>query len=396
MRAAAAERAIYGLPTDFETVAALLGGEGDVGSRLWGIPMSLEEAAATDIDGRMAFAARMADRVLPYARSRPHFAGAFDQTHAGRLVIGFVGAHPEDEQTIRGPSGTDGSRVAFTDMSVPYLALEDAFLNLSESGRTRLPSLAGVAVDDRMNALWLEVASTDVTYVQGQATELASELGVPILVRAAEPAAEAACITRDNCISPMRAGSRVRNGSDTGPICTMAFHIRSGGGDEQFVTAGHCGHNAPSNYWYHQGLSGTGIVGGELATQYASGGIDIMRVQMPDAQASDWVIGTTYDVDNWRNPIQGETVCVSLGISNRNDCGSVTATSISWTEDACGCTIYGADADGLGTINFGDSGSPIYSNGIGIAIAIGVLSRIDGHFAKMGSGIANWSGFVVI
>jgi hypothetical protein len=92
VRAAAAERAIYGLPTDFETVAALLGGEGDVGSRLWGIPMSLEEAAATDIDGRMAFAARMADRVLPYARSRPHFAGAyFDQTHAGRLVIGFVG-----------------------------------------------------------------------------------------------------------------------------------------------------------------------------------------------------------------------------------------------------------------------------------------------------------------
>ncbi len=159
----------------------------------------------------------------------------------------------------------------------------------------------------------------------------------------------------------------------------MAFHIELGP-DEQFLTAGHCGYSG-SNNWFHPGW---GLIGSEQATLYGPHGFDAMRVQMSDSQDSSNIYGSIKLVTSARDSIQGEGVCASLGFGNTWDCGTVVNAATSWTGDACGCLIFGADSDNIAVI-YGDSGSPIVNNTAGDKTAIGIMSRLDGKFAEVGT-----------
>ncbi len=181
----------------------------------------------------------------------------------------------------------------------------------------------------------------------------------------------------------MRAGIRIYQGANPPNEqggCTMAFHIVDSG-DEQFLTAGHCGFGG-SNNWFHPGY-GAVKVGSELGTLYAANGHDAMRVQMSDAQDSNRIYLDTQLVTTSRNPIQGEGVCASLGFDGSFDCGTVVDSVDTWIGEACGCVINGADSDGI-TIIPGDSGSPMVNNvSVGNFAAIGIVNLADGHFARM-------------
>jgi len=242
--------------------------------------------------------------------------------------------------------------------------------------------LQAVGVDVAGNRLRLRVAAADLPSAAAVAAEAARQLSVSIEVRLAEDGSEEACTSRDNCTSPMKAGIRIRQGSQySTALCTMNFHIRIGS-NEQFLTAGHCGYSG-SNDWYHIGY-GANKVGSELATLYQQNGQDAMRVEMPDAQAADDIYSITSNIVGWRDPVQGEAICASLGNSNSIDCGTVSEDFHSWIGDSCGCTIWGANHDNISTIG-GDSGSPI-SVGPGApypATGVGIHNRSNGDFARL-------------
>ncbi len=172
----------------------------------------------------------------------------------------------------------------------------------------------------------------------------------------------------------------------------MGFHIRVGT-YEQFLTSGHCGHSG-NNLWFHPGF-GTGLVGHELATLYVSGGKDVMRVQIPDTQASNRVYHSQLrEVASARQPLLNETICASLGQTNAVDCGSVFKTWVSWTSATCLCTVWGGDYKDIASQG-GDSGSPMYAvyNSTDV-VAIGVLANST-KFARVQDALNSWNAVVV-
>lgn len=387
---AMSERRSLGLPSDLDTVNALLNSGADVGTPRWGIPMTAEEEITVDPAGRMAFANDVYRRVIPFVESLPTFAGAYmDQMHDGRFVVLLTERDATIETQIERmmPPVTRGLVISLG--SRPYAELAAAADEVWRLWPALLPAvpLEGVAVDVHDGVIAL-AASNAVAATELALQQLEDQLGVPVEFGLDNSGVEAVCNGPDNCHTPMRAGIRIRQGSTSGSICTMAFHITKNG-DEQFLTAGHCGYSG-SNNWYHQSY---GLIGSEQATLYVPNGKDAMRVQMPDSQASRLLYLSVRVIDSARNPILGEMACATLGNSNRIDCGYVSNINTAWTGDACGCTIVGADVNDIAIIG-GDSGSPIVAGSGSSAPAIGIVNRTDGRFAKMQDVIASF-GFAL-
>lgn len=175
----------------------------------------------------------------------------------------------------------------------------------------------------------------------------------------------------------------------------MGFHIRVGS-DEQFLTAGHCGYSG-SNSWYHTGY---GLVGSEIATLYSSGGKDVMRVGLPDAQASNLIYGTSHTgtLGSGALPVVNETVCASEGNNNAIDCGTVSDDWTSWTSTTANYVVYGGDTDGIYPIG-GDSGSPLFTRRtVGDDIVIqpkGIVDTSAGMFARVVDALSAWNAAIV-
>lgn len=173
----------------------------------------------------------------------------------------------------------------------------------------------------------------------------------------------------------------------------MGFHIVVNG-DKQFVTAGHCGFRKPTD-WYHTGY---GQVGTLASTIFESHDRDLMRVKMNDTQASNFIYGSGRDIIGARSPVQGDTLCASLGRMNSIDCGSVTVAWEQYFTDTCGvdCPLWGTRFEGVTYFEGGgDSGSPIYSGGtLGTATAVGIVSS-QLHFANIQSGLNVWNAAVI-
>lgn len=245
------------------------------------------------------------------------------------------------------------------------------------------PEIYAVAVDVPANAVRVEVDAANLDLAEKLVSEVSATIGVPTFVTLGEKAFTTACSNRDNCYSPMKGGIVIRKGSTSGSRCTMGFHVVSGS-DVQFVTAGHCGYSG-SNYWYHQGY---GYIGSEQATLYGNNGIDIMRVQMSNSQASESLYDSAAAINAVDWPTTGMWVCASLGVSNSWSCGTVSDNYTSWTDDKCiGCVIYGGDTT-HSTIG-GDSGAPLVDGNLPYS-AIGVMNTASGKFAIMKDALPNW------
>lgn len=237
--------------------------------------------------------------------------------------------------------------------------------------------------------------------------QLEREFGVLITVVEQDRGHDVTCTTRTNCFDPYKPGIRINEGAVNGsPPCTLAFFVYQGT-DKQVLTAGHCGHYG--NTWYHPGTGGntnpTGQVGSVQATQYHAGGRDILRMSVLDVEASENIYGFSNPNNQMttRDPILMEAVCASMAISNINDCGAVSDTSLSWTSETENIVVNGADMSGIAPIT-GDSGSPVYARfsipakpGVPahtLFVALGVLDHENGYFARVQDSLGTWGATI--
>ncbi len=393
----------FGLPADDATLVRLASG-GDVGSGQWGIPMTADEEARLDLMGRMTFANEITKGVLPYTENLATYAGAWiDELQNGSLVIMLTQADAATEATIRSLLPADSRGLRFSIVSTPYATLVSAAEAVAANWDAALPNvpLYQAGVDTVSNQIDTQVPASDVAAAMAKIGSLGLAQGVRVAVTAGEPSQDVTCTDRDHCYSPLVAGDVIRNGSTSSTgTCTMAWHIALSGGDKQFMTAGHCGrYYLPSVSWYHKGY---GYIGDDASNleDLSSTKKDEMRIQMPDAQASDLVYSVGGIMSSAALPVVGEAVCVSKGISNSIQCGTVTSTWTSWTSNDCNpaCTVWGGATSGL-TASPGDSGSPIYqtysAGGDSYIVPVGVLDTAGGLFARVVDALTYWGASIV-
>lgn len=376
-------RAALGLSTERNGLESLIGTAKDVGSEAWGLPMTAAEAARVDFPGRMAFAYTVGEQVLPKVSSLPTFAAAyFDAAGNGELVVALTAIDTETIAGIRSlmPTGSRGLRIV--QRAVTDAALRDAMGPASNLWVQLIPGVRLNAteldtVDGRLKFL---VDYSDVEVAARRFSDLASAFNVPMILVGAEPPMDTACTSRDNCVSPMKAGVRLYKGViDSHNECTMAFRVWLNNLDQQFLTAGHCGYSG-SNNWLHPGLPGNHIVGTDQATLYGPEGYDIMRIQMPDTQAGSGIYADARLVRGAAYPTSGMPVCTSRGYTNAFNCGTVTSASARWFSDTASYYVWGGDTDL--PAQGGDSGSPIYfRSNVSDAYAVGTLANTFGNFA---------------
>ncbi len=373
---------------------ALAGDAPDTGERASAPTPPVDENSA----GVDAIQDEVLPTLVPYAQSLPGYVdGYFDQYHEWRLVLQFeTGRSPDRADLLeRLPPGVAEPRIETVTHSAAQL--HEAMLE-AWSLVPKRTHLVGVSVDTINNGLVIEVAPGELDDAARVATEVTERLGMPVVAAEAVPPLEVACTTRENCYSPMKAGTVIRKGSTSGAGCTMGFHVQVGS-DEQFVTAGHCSYSG-SLYWFHAGyptadcLGDIGCIGSRTATQYPGSQRDIMRVQMSDSQDSNLIWSTSGSIGPVGaavDPLLNMWVCQMRGATQSQpwQCGYVTSTSTSWTGTACDCTIIGARSTYLGGIG-GDSGSPIVATAGGLYKAVGLLNTTGGHFVRVQDALAAW------
>ena len=402
-------RQAFGLPVDSDTMQRLADSRVDVGTDLWGIPLTADEETQLAIGDRMAFADSVSERLLPEVRSLPTYGGAWiDQPGGGGLVIALTDLDSSVTAQIAAltPAATRGVRIQL--VSYPRSDLEKAAREVSEAF---LPEAAfgvvAVGIDDMRNSVRLYVSPASARTTMQTLPQLEREFGVPFTLVEQDRGNDVTCTSRVNCYDPYKPGIRINEGAVNGePPCTLAFFIYQGT-DKQVLTAGHCGHWG--NTWYHPGIGGntnpTGQVGSVQASQYHAGGRDILRMSVFDWEASETVYPASnpYNQVIARDPVLNEAVCASMAISDIVDCGTVSATTSSWKSETEMIWVNGADTTGIAPI-IGDSGSPVYASysipakpGVPahtLYAAIGVLDHEKGYFARVLDSLDAWGATI--
>lgn len=384
------ERLAFGLPADAESIRAATAEGLAKAQAEWGVAMTETELASVDLQARMAFAQSVAVAVLPQAQSLDTYAGAYiDQANDGSLVILLTSRDEEAEQKLRSLLPAPTRSIEFREVPTSYAQLEAA---MREAWSADVEQAIGAkvvktAIDERGNQVRV--------WVEGRAPDQASEdkaqagLGVRISVNTGSIEDPAVCNSRDDCHTPMRAGIRIVNNANKG--CSMGFMI-SKGSDPQFMTTGHCSFNSGTS-WSHTGY---GPVGAVLETEYQNNRWDIMRVAMPDNEATNRIYAEVRRVQGRRDPIQGEAVCASLGRTDALACGTIADADVAYN-DGNGLHIVNAtDLTGI-NIQGGDSGSPVYvrsSTTQVIAVALAATDTSD-LASKLGLPLSHWSADVV-
>jgi hypothetical protein len=174
---------------------------------------------------------------------------------------------------------------------------------------------------------------------------------------------DVSCTSRDHCVSPTEAGTRIyKSYVDNYNECTRAFHVVLTSGDVQFVTAGHCGYGGSNTWLIKDGTSNGMVIGTEQASLYHSGGQDILRISLPVSQKSHHMYGDSRVYGgSGACPITGQAACASRGHSDVVDCGTVRTTWTSWYSNTANpdIVVWGGDMNDVSAIP-GDSGSPIF------------------------------------
>lgn len=403
------ERAAYGLPVNDAMIDALLDGGIDVGTPKWGIPVTAEEEKTLDLPGRMHFAELVNRELIPFVENLPTYGGAwFDQRDAGGLVVLLTELDDATIDSIEAVVPQPSLGLRFIKVSHTLKTLEDLVQRLPDEWRSIRPEvrLAGTGIDVVANGLTLSVFPEDVAEGRTAIDAVTSSMGVPVVIELQYGSdSRDTCTDRDWCANPLQLGDMIHRGSVAIYYpCTMGFHITING-DHQFLTAGHCGYFSSPNTWYHKDLQATnsGLVGGELATLYGPGGEDIMRVQMPNSQASErifdlWSLSVPVDMNpSWGDAQVGEVLCRSAAKTDDIDCGTLYKRWTNWTSDTPDpdITVNGGRMNGIIQIR-GDSGAPLYRQtydppGYWIT-AVGIMVHENGGFGWVKHAIQTWGG----
>lgn len=358
--------------------------------------MTANESQRLELQARMTFANGVAERVVPFARQLPTYAGVYiDQTAGGRAVVLLTQPDPGVEAGIEAllPSPSRGLDIRYVKATYRELEAAMAAVWSRPPSALRGTDILATLLDERANAIIVQVPHDALERVAKKQEALQDQLGVQVVVTGGQVETPAICNNRDDCHTPFRAGIRITS-PDMG--CTMGFHIARNVApfDMQFITTGHCSFGALSDDWSHAGF---GFIGQVLETEYVNNGWDIMRVQMPDSEATNRIYGEVRRVAGRRDPLQGEAVCASLGNRNVIDCGTVGNANAEYNDDNGLHIVNAADLTGVDIVA-GDSGSPVYvraSASQAIAVALAATSTSD-MASKLNAPFAHWGAGVVV
>jgi streptogrisin C len=208
-----------------------------------------------------------------------------------------------------------------------------------------------------------------------------------------------------HCDAPLRGATAIRGRVGTSLVyCSAGFSARTpGDGAYLLMTAGHCvSGNASQATWteYQPSTSRWVDLGSFAAGLYGLGG-DAAIVRVTDA--AGWAPGPSivagpaataraaslseaYRVDDDQHPVVGAVLCLS-GASSGTSCGEVTAVGVTVSYAGPGGSRTLVERLGrielreLGKMCTGDSGGPVYANGLGFGIisggALGTPERIQ-------------------
>jgi hypothetical protein len=334
---------------------------------------------------------RISTEVAPLARSLPEFAGIYmDRATDGRAVVMLTRANPHAEDAMRALVGDAAQGIEFTYVTHSYAELQKAIDLLWEQWPNRFDGRLPVAIGLNTigNSLDLYVEQDQVDATSAAKDALSKLVGIPISVIVSPPVTSRACTDRDHCTSPMKAGNRIHKGSNYGSLCTMGFHVVHGTA-KQFLTAGHCILTGSPN-WYHQGY---GFVGPWAAHAVGNGGFDSALIDMPAAQVSNKIYGTSWPVGGWVWATVGHTVYKSAGAQNGVFPSFIHSDYVTYILPECNCMLYGATME-LTPGTAGDSGSPIYevhsnSKAYAVGTDLGTLGQYS-VLSRIGDAVNRW------
>lgn len=377
---AVAARARYGFSDGRDTVIRMLARDTHPASEEYGFPMTTEEAE--DLLARSAFAQRVSEKTLPYLESVEGYAGEWvDQADGGSLVVMLTpAAGASTREAIREHMPSVSRGVRFKEVDDSFADLESALARAENIWSRTSPSISPNAfgIDVRRNRLVVKVPWDDVDQAERARQQVATDLGVDVAIEGTSPIHDSvdysACSSRMNCFGPFRSGIVIRYGGVSGSYrCSMGFHMThpsSSTLDHTFLTAGHCGHGRDGN-WYHSTAytDAYGIIGERKSSRYTSDNRDMMLVKIGDwaQNKSRRVYGEVWTAEMTQmtqpsQPIEGETLCASLGMQGEVYCGDADATHQKWWSETAGIWVWGSGLDlccDRTTIG-GDSGSPLY------------------------------------
>ncbi len=395
VRAGMEEREVLGLRADKSYVEALIASGQDVGSTQVGVVLTGAELEAIDIEGRAAYANEVSKDLIPFARALPDFAGAyFDQRDDGKLVILLTDGSPSNIEALQALAPTDSRALRVETAKYSYAQLKTAIEGVWDVWASELPGvdLYVAAIDVVGNDVRLEVDPSALEVAATHLDALEGKLRVPLRLVAGEPNVPATqtCISRHECYNPTEAGTFIVQNYGTGlRYCAMGFLITIGS-NEQFLTSGHCGTDQYT-YWYQ--LHGPGW-GYEAGSWYYYG-YDVMKVEIADNQASDWIYGLShsYHAGGYRYPIYNEWVCASLPKQTGDwvDCGYIADDYLGYDQGSY--HLYGAKTTGI-YVQGGDSGAPVFAPTGYQATGLGVMSQVNQIFAILADFMPAWGATV--
>lgn len=350
----------------------------DMGTAEFGIPLTAIERQ--ELGRRQAIVDLFSERMEAAARARPDYGGIYmDHPRGGKVVVLTTGNVDAVRAELLGiePGMADDLVVEHVDVTEQQLI--DAMKKvIAESATYFGAEVAPNRAEPNIHTSSVDVyvpAEQVATAAQG-ADDAARAVGVPVNIKAGGGLVPQDC-RPEYCINPMRAGTIIREGSYTGPGCTMGFHIKRGTANAAILTAGHCHTPGASNKWYHKGWT-SGHIGSREAALYYQDGVDVMRINIADGQYSNSVYTKSGKIRSASWPRSGWLVCVKPGKTLPIQCGTVANPNAYTRNIRDNVWTFGTTGGGV-ALQKGDSGAPWWRSD-GFSSAVGVHSgNLEDH-----------------
>lgn len=223
-----------------------------------------------------------------------------------------------------------------------------------------------VGIDERANQLVIGTSVKTHTPQQVHAALSNRYKGMPMRI---ETRSVATAYARHDSPGVFKAGLRLdfTVGSMNLSPCTSGFSMRDGNNFRRALTAGHC--MDWSDTAYHAGVQLGFAVNRQFGGDLDAAVLSVIPTSSPWLfQSDDWLV----PIYGARDTYYGEPVCFS-GIGSGHQCGHVAlknTTTIITMRNGISRVISGMDATtaiGRG----GDSGAPVYIDGMGVGIVSG-------------------------
>lgn len=313
-----------------------------------------------------------------------------DQSDGGRIKVGIASRHPTDFARARASATSAGLTGAVDLVRVRYREAElkrvlgwmrRRIANANASAAQ--PMNFGLRPDMNVVELSSPPASRLTLPQRRFAAKIQKRYGRAVILRSYSGKLSPRACIYPYCSSPLRAGIRVaRYLAYNSEGCTGGFiaHGRSPDANLYQLSAGHCyindrwGTKSTSGYFQDIGPWGTHYVG----EKGDAGKYQIANISFWTPRAWVYVPRTSdeYKIFDDADPVAGQWLCTSGAFYGDSSCGYVTQIP---HITASGMSLVRASFCGQG----GDSGAPVYANGIALGLQQGGYSACDSTFTPI-------------